>query len=246
MSLLRQIYFGKEFVVCSIVIAVAALAFAAGINAQSKARSQTAAAEKAKNSIHGRWISDEATIEIRADGTITINDQEYTYRAKNSVIIVMGNDGQMMFPYEMDGDTLTVDVEGREVVYKRIKAGSADASNAAVVVRNATAELTGKWCYLSSLTGTNSFMSSRCFVLNANGTYEYSAESSTSGAAGGTASQSYDSGRWTANATSITAYSKTNGTVTYTLQKRNHPKTGDPMLIVDGDAFVTAYQRRPW
>ena len=27
---------------------------------------------------------------------------------------------------------------------------------------------------------------------------------------------------------------------------RTHPKTGDPMIIVDGDAYVTATQRPPW
>ncbi len=29
------------------------------------------------------------------------------------------------------------------------------------------------------------------------------------------------------------------------LEPRNHPKTGDPMRVDDGDAYVTAYQRRP-
>lgn len=89
-------------------------------------------------------------------------------------------------------------------------------------------------------------MSSRCFILNANGTYEYSAESSTSGAAGSTAGQSYDSGRWTATTTTLTAYSNSQGKTVYPIELRNHPKTGDPMIVVDGDAYVTAYQKRPW
>ena len=31
------------------------------------------------------------------------------------------------------------------------------------------------------------------------------------------------------------------------LEKRNHPKNvNDPMIVLDGDAFVTATQRPPW
>ena len=245
MSLSKHISFGRTIVVCAFVF-IATVPFAASAGAQTKGKSQPGVTEKPRNPILGRWRSDEAVIELRSDGTITINGEEYTYKIKNSVVIVTGEDGQMMFPYVLDGDTLTVDVEGREVIYARIKGGNGKAGISAERGDGIARELVGKWCYLSSLTGSNSYMSSRCFVLNANGTYEYSAESSTSGAAGGTASQSYDSGRWSASATSITAYSNSNGKITYSLQKRNHPKTGDPMLVVDGDAYVTAYQKEPW
>ena len=47
-------------------------------------------------------------------------------------------------------------------------------------------------------------------------------------------------------ATSITANSRQHGLLTYSLQKRNHPKTGDAMIVLDGDAFVTSQQRPPW
>ncbi|CAN5568206.1 hypothetical protein BH18ACI3_BH18ACI3_19430 [soil metagenome] len=36
------------------------------------------------------------------------------------------------------------------------------------------------------------------------------------------------------------------GKVVHPIEFRNHPKTGDPMIVVDGDAYVTAYQKRPW
>ena len=51
---------------------------------------------------------------------------------------------------------------------------------------------------------------------------------------------------WSATATSITAYSNTNGTTTFRLEKRNHPKNNDPMLVLDGEAFVSYYQKAPW
>lgn len=112
---------------------------------------------------------------------------------------------------------------------------------------NTPPELAGKWCYLANIQANDGGrMSERCFVLNTNGTYEYHSETSNSNPYGGSSSETNDSGRWSATATTITAQSNSGETYNYTLEKRNHPKTGDPMLIVDGDAFVTYNQRQPW
>ena len=66
------------------------------------------------------------------------------------------------------------------------------------------------------------------------------------GVTGMGSSRSSDEGTWTATATTITAYSKKEGVTTYTLEKKNHPKTGDPMLCLDGKCFTTAFQKPPW
>lgn len=222
-----------------------AVAFVASAAAQEK--------EKPKNPLVGHWLCEEdgTKVEIRANGTLTINGQEYAYKIRNSVINVVSEDGAMAIPFELVGDTLTVEVEGREMVYTRVKAGSKTSGFGTGSANRAAGEgvmqaLVGKWCYMSSLTGSNSYMSSRCFVLNANGTYTYSAESSSGGAYGSTAGQSYDSGRWTATTTTLTAHSNSQGKTVYPIELRNHPRTGDAMIVVDGDAYVTAHQRRPW
>lgn len=200
--------------------------------------------EAAKKLLLGKWKSSIAVIEFFANGKITINNDEYIYKVKGPVITVSNLEGSMRFPYELDGDRLIVEVDGSEVIYTRLKGNAAESTTAGA--GGILPELVGKWCYMSNLTGSNSYMSSRCFTLYQNGTYEYSAESSTGGAYGSTAGQSYDSGRWTATRTSITAYSNTNGKVVYPIELRNHPKTGDPMIVLDGDAYVTAYQKQPW
>ena len=89
-------------------------------------------------------------------------------------------------------------------------------------------------------------MSNRCFTLYENGTYEYYSETSSSGPVASSASQESDSGTWTATSTTITRNSRSLGTETYSLERRNHPKTGDPMIVFDGDAYVTYSPRRPW
>ena len=108
------------------------------------------------------------------------------------------------------------------------------------------AELAGKWCYMSNVTANDGGrMSNTCVTLYPNGTYEYYSETSSSNPYGGTASQSSDSGTWSVSGSTLVANSRSRGRQVYTLEKRNHPKTGDPMLMVDGDAFVTYTQRRP-
>jgi hypothetical protein len=89
-------------------------------------------------------------------------------------------------------------------------------------------------------------MSNRCFTLYEDGTYQYYAETSSSGEYGSSASQESDSGTWSATQTTITANSQTNGVHTYNLEKRNHPKTNDPMLVLDGDAYVTYGPKPSW
>ncbi len=82
--------------------------------------------EKSKNPLVGNWVcEDEGTkVEIRANGTLTINETEYAYKIKNSVINVVGEEGAMAIPFKLEGDKLTVDVEGREMVYTRVKANA--------------------------------------------------------------------------------------------------------------------------
>jgi hypothetical protein len=97
--------------------------------------------------------------------------------------------------------------------------------------------------------GTSS--SSRCITLNADGTYIYNSESSrsvnTPDYYGGTNAQNSDQGTWYVNGDRIYYNSQTTGQGSYRLEKRNHPKNvNDPMIVLDGEAYVTATQRPPW
>ena len=233
------------FVALVIVLGLAPMAYVRAQNAGGP----KSADEATKKALLGRWQSSEAVIEFRANGSVKINDDEYVYKVKGPVITVTSLEGSMQFPYELNGDKLVVQVEDREVVYTRLKGNSTGTQGMALpgaAGGGIVPEFVGKWCYMSNLTGTNSYMSSRCFTLYQNGTYEYSAESSSSGNYGGTSGQSYDSGRWSATRTTITAYSNAHGKIVYPIELRNHPKTGDAMIVLDGDAYVTATQRRPW
>ena len=112
--------------------------------------------------------------------------------------------------------------------------------------------LIGKWCKASSFTANagGGSQSSACFELRGNGTYVYGSERSASayggGMWGGTSGSSGDAGRWSATEATITAQSNSGQTTTYRLERRNHPKNRDPMLCLDGECYVTYFQRAPW
>ena len=64
---------------------------------------------------------------------------------------------------------------------------------------------------------------------------------------GGTNSQGSDQGTWYVQGDRIYYNSQSKGPGSYRLEKRNHPKNvNDPMIILDGTAYVTAYQKAPW
>lgn len=175
---------------------------------------------------------------------MTINSQLFNYRVNGSTMTISNNQETVDLPFQLDGDTLTVQVQGRDVVYKRLSSQRNDDETQS---RSNPAELVGKWCYMSNVQANDGGrMSNTCVTLNGDGTYEYYSETSSSNPYGGTSSQESDAGRWSATATTITSNSNKGETKTFTIEKRNHPKTNDPMLMIDGQAFVTAYQKQPW
>lgn len=205
--------------------------------------------EKKKSPLIGKWISSEAKIEFFENGTITINGEKYKFAIVKNVIVVGNDEGQIQVPFSLKDDTLVVLFEGRKVVYTRSKGDDEEVQPQNTNRGGSTPqELVGTWCYQADIQANNGGgrHSRICFTLRPNGTYEYSSGSSNTNPNGGSVSESTDYGRWSATATTLTARSNSGETRTYTLEKRNHPKTGDPMLIVDGDAFVTQYQKRPW
>jgi len=208
---------------------------------QKEARRSSA---KSEGGLAGRWKSDQYSLQISDDGTLSINGESFRYRVQGNVITLIGSDGSLQIPFELDGNTLITTYNGQPTVYRRV---SEDEDVASQPSGRGGAELAGKWCYMSNVNASNGGrMSNRCFTLYENGAYEFYAETSSSGGSGSSASQESDSGTWSATASTITSNSRQHGTNTYSLEKRNHPKTGDPMLILDGDAYVTYHQRRPW
>lgn len=237
-------------------------------------KSSAEASEATPPALLGTWKAGQDTLEFQKDGTLLTNDSPTTYRVVNHTILVNTDQGIVLHPFEVSGDQLVFSVEGAPVTYQRSSPppaaavaatnptadGTAPAAASAPALATAApaaalggtapglaAALAGKWCYMSNVYASDGGRaSSTCFVLNADGTYVYHSESSSSGQYGGTASQSDDSGTWQATETQLTARSSSGQVQTYELGRQNHPKNNDPMLLINGQAFVTYYQKPPW
>ena len=197
----------------------------------------------AGNSIVGDWQGPQGPVRFGADGTLVLAGQNYRYQVQGSTVLLIVADGQVPVPFQLQGDTMTLGV-GPQAIRLTRGGPAARAGKGGVLP-----ELVGKWCYQANVYATNGGgrSSSQCFVLNADGTYEYSGLTDSYNPNGGATSESYDAGTWTATETTITANSRSKGPTTYRLEKRNHPKNvNDPMLVLDGQAFVTAWQKAPW
>ena len=109
-------------------------------------------------------------------------------------------------------------------------------------------ELCGQWTYYSgggTYTG-GSYSVQRSVVLNQDGSYIYQGEASNSGGNGQSYGDGRDHGSWWIQGETLCAKSSVTGELTqYPIELRNN-KNGDPMIVIDGDAYVTATARAPW
>jgi hypothetical protein len=207
--------------------------------------------EPASNDLIGVWSGNGETIEFRTDGNCIYLGNTFPYQVSQGNIILTSAQGKVMFAYTIKGNELVMSANGRQVLYQRgvSNNGSTPRSdgNGAVAM-----ELAGKWCYVN-ITSTNSGGSSadECITLNGDGTYVYYSERSmsvnTNAYSGGTNSQNGDRGTWYVQGDRIYYNSQSHGQGSYRLEKRNHPKNvNDPMIVLDGKAFVTQTARQPW
>jgi hypothetical protein len=154
--------------------------------------------------------------------------------------------------YVVKSNQLSLTVNGKTIQYAKGSAGATQNNLSSGGGKRVAEELVGKWCYVN-VNSTNSGGSSteQCFTLKADGTYEYYGETSrsvnTNAYAGGTNSQSIDRGTWSYDGTRVYYTSSAGaGSGSYVLEKRNHPKNNDPMIVLDGTTYVTYYQKSPW
>ncbi len=215
-------------------------------------KSDTPTTPETDSNLIGVWSGSGESIEFKTDGNCIYLGNTFPYEISQGHVVLTTSQGKIMFAYSIQGDELVISANGKQVLYNR---GNGNAGNNSVANNNAggvAMELVGKWCYVN-VTSTYSGGSSadECIVLNADGTYIYSSERSmsvnTDAYAGGTNSQSGDRGTWYVQGDRIYYNSQSQGQGSYRLEKRNHPKNvNDPMIVLDGKAFVTQTSRQPW
>lgn len=205
-------------------------------------------------SIIGVWTNYGESIEFKPNGQCVYLGQTFNYQATSSQITLQTAQGNAVMNYVIQQNQLVLTINGQKFTYTKSQGNTVtNAGNTTNPNSNRQLDMTivGKWCYVN-VTSTNSggTSSDACITIHENGTYEYYAERSMSANtdtfSSGTASQSSDSGTWWVQGNRIFYQSQTQGQGSYQLVKQNHPKTGDPMLVLDGTAYVTQYQKSPW
>lgn len=186
-------------------------------------------------------------------GTGRVDGRPIRYQVNGAMLMVEDRGEVALYQFQVRGDQLVV-AGGQLPGMITLSRGTAAAAQAAAnrPAGGSPQDLVGKWCKGSNFSANSGGGSSSmaCFELRADGSYVYGSERSASayggGMWGGTSSNSGDSGRWTATATSITAHSASGRVNTYQLERRNHPKNRDPMLCLDGDCYTTYWRKAPW
>lgn len=230
-----------------------------GTSANEVVPANNAAATSAAGGIVGIWSGNNETIEFTKAGKCVYQGQVFTYQTTNNTVSITTTQGNLVMPYAVNGNQLSLTINGQSFYYAKNGATPDPSATAGKTNNqpqgaggNVAQELVGKWCYVN-VNSTNSGGSSteQCITLKADGTYEYYSESSrsvnTNAYSGGTNSQSSDRGTWSYDGSRI-HYSSTMGagSGSYLLEKRNHPKNNDPMIVLDGQTYVTFYQKAPW
>lgn len=217
----------------------------------------------ANPALAGQWHGDVQgkSVNLIADGKGggSIDGVPMRYQTMGRLLFIERNGEVITYSFELRGNQLTVgggDLPGVLVMNKgtrpNTQSNTVPNQGSTGGTSGILPELVGKWCEASSFTANSGGGSQRsaCLELRGDGSYTYTAEGSMSAYApgmwGGTSSSSSDAGRWSATSHSITARSQKGTTNTYQLEKRNHSKTRDAMLCLDGTCYVTYWQRPRW
>jgi len=198
-------------------------------------------APPASPSIVGYWRNATGYAKFNPDGTGTVDGQNGRYEIHGDQLTMIGAQGQLTVTYAVRGDQLTLSTAAGSIALNRAKEETGAGS--------IHMELVGKWCWVSQVYANNggARQSNRCITLEGNGRYTYFGLTDSYNPYGGATSQSGDQGTWTATDTTLTTRSASGRVTTYQLEKRNHPKNvRDPMIVLNGEPFVTFYNKPPW
>lgn len=205
----------------------------------------------------GEWQlrSAGATLSVSFDGQGggLFGDIPTRYSTRGNQLVMVAGDAVIEWAIEVHGDQLLVRVKGSaEPLTLRRACRSRPSQRGAVHVEPNPRELCGTWLFCDSFRAYNGGHSSSDvrFTLREDGSYVYGSERSMSAYAYGqgmlTNGSDSDAGHWSVEDGLLVAHSPTRGMQRFRLTKQNHPKSGEPMLCLDGQCFVTATSRPPW
>ena len=177
---------------------------------------------RAATGITGAWQGPSGNVQLNLDGTATVAGVPYRYTLSENKLTLTGPDGTFVAAVQQFGDAMTRAINGKTLQFQR--AATTWAVGGASGVGAILPELVGKWCPLANAP------SGDCLSLLADGSFQ----------------QGDDAGTWNAVESAITTTSRKAGARTLRFEKRNHPKSGVPLLVLDGVEHISAFAKSPW
>lgn len=108
-------------------------------------------------------------------------------------------------------------------------------------------KLCGTWgAFKSGPVYGGSYHIQRTLVLKANGTYYFLSETNNSGAYGQASGSSEEAGHWWLEGSLLWFQNHLGQTSHRQLDLQNHARNGDPMILLDGQPYVSREKRPPW
>lgn len=201
----------------------------------------------------GSWTGYNETIEFKTDGVCLYRGQPFPYSVFQNQITLETAQGNLPMAYAIFNSQLNLTINGKTITYTKGIGNSLASSveKSSLANKRVDPALVGKWCYVNVTTSnTGGTSTDECITLNADGSYDYYSERSMSANtpdfSAGTASQNNDKGSWWVEGDRVFYNSQIQGDGSYHLQKINHPKNNDPMIVLEGKSYVTFYQKPPW
>ncbi len=113
---------------------------------------------------------------------------------------------------------------------------------------NVRQELAGSWFYMTNVNANDGGRATNSVLtLQADGSYTWRAESNWSGPNGFGFTAQAEEGKWSVEGETMILQPNGGKEKRFELERRNHPKNvRDPMIVLDGQCFVTTTQREPW
>lgn len=222
----------------------------------------------ASGNLIGTWQNQGETV-VFTGNTMTINGVQYNYSNNGNQISIQTVNGPQAISYSINGNSLTMLINGVTYIFHKSESGTQNTGYNSYQPQQQARQygnlpgtidrsIVGKWYYYSSSSNyysSGSSSSERILEIKQDGTYKYYYEGGVSATNydqygnevmhGQSGREDSDSGTWRLQGNTLHVNSNTEGYQTYTLQKQNN-QNNEPMIVIDGDPYVTYYKKPPW
>ena len=172
--------------------------------------------------IVGSWRNASGYARFNADGTGVVDGESGRYEIQGNQLTLIGAKGRLTVPFELEGDRLTITVNGAPVTLEARARSGGHGRRAAGTGGQVVLDFGG-----DGAAGGADIEPVLRVERERHVSVRRGRPTVTTRTAGRLRNRAMR-GVWTATQTTLTAVSRTRGTKVYRMELRNHPKNGDP------------------